>query len=106
MLTPDPDPQSAGTLGWHFVSSPVNNTVSGDFVAYWLKEWDNTGNMYMDIDPWGDGNTVSCEPTDYSFGNVPLNVMQGYSVKLDNDYPIQPGSPVPCPVVIPGNDDH
>jgi hypothetical protein len=88
-------------FGWHFVSSPVTNTVSGDFVGYWVKEWNPIANSYFDIDPWGDGNAINCEPTDYSFGNVPMNVMQGYSVKQDLDYPLQPGLPVPCPVVIP-----
>jgi hypothetical protein len=88
-------------FGWHLVSSPVNSTVSGDFVGYWVKEWNPIANSYFDIDPWGDGNAINCEPTDYSFGNVPMNVMQGYSVKQDLDYPLQPGLPVPCPVVIP-----
>ncbi len=37
--------------------------------------------MYMDIDPWGTG----CDPTSYSFGNVPLNLMLTEQPYLDSE---------------------
>ncbi|MCD4736773.1 MAG: hypothetical protein K8R53_12075, partial [Bacteroidales bacterium] len=66
--------------GWHYISSPVNNTVTGDLIGYWVKEWQEPNNIFSDIDP----------AIDYCFApstfNVPVNVMQGYSVKQDTTY--------------------
>ncbi|MCD4735172.1 MAG: hypothetical protein K8R53_03955, partial [Bacteroidales bacterium] len=66
--------------GWHFISSPVNNTVTGDVIGYWTKEWQEANNTYFDIDP---GDDCCFAPSTF---NVPLNVMQGYSVKQDLTY--------------------
>ncbi|MEZ5197648.1 MAG: hypothetical protein R2764_15045 [Bacteroidales bacterium] len=74
----------SGNSGWHYISSPVNNSVSGDFVGYWLKEWQPNGNTYFDIDPFGPN---PCDPCDWSRLNDPISVMQGYSVKQDLSYP-------------------
>ncbi len=88
--------------GWHFISSPLDNTVTGDFVSYWVKEFNPATGMFVDIDPWGDFNGVLCDDEDYSQGNVGLNVMQGYSVKRDLDYL----GGAPCPQgIVPANDD-
>ncbi|MBN1338777.1 MAG: hypothetical protein JXA03_05600 [Bacteroidales bacterium] len=73
--------------GWHFISSPVNNTVTGDFVGYWVKEWQEANNIYFDIDP----HPQPCQGT--SLCTVPINVMKGYSVKQDLSYPV---GPPPC----------
>jgi hypothetical protein len=67
--------------GWHLVSSPVNNTVSGDFIGYWLKEWQEAGDTYFDIDPYGADCCVNP-----SLMTVPVNPMQGYAVKRDVNY--------------------
>lgn len=66
--------------GWHYISSPVNNTVTGDFVGYWFKGWDPSANYFFDIDP-----CINCctAPSQFDF---PLIPMKGYSVKLDYDY--------------------
>jgi len=74
---------------WHFISSPVDNSVSADLVGYWLKEWQPNNNMYVDLDPWA--------PCDYSMGTVALNPMQGYSVKENLNYEVDIITPTPCP---------
>lgn len=66
-------------FGWHYISSPVNNTVSGDFVGYWVKKWEESDTTFIDIDAYPGG-------CDYSFFNVAIVVGQGYSVKQDIDY--------------------
>lgn len=75
-------------FGWHYVSSPVNNTVSGDFVGYWVKEYlpqgynPNPGvtHNFKDIDP-----CIGCCSNPSQF-NISLQRMKGYSVKLDKSY--------------------
>jgi len=49
---------------WHYVSSPINNALSGVFTGIYLKPFDES------IDDWGAYITAT---------NIPLNVMQGYS---------------------------
>ncbi|NOX45377.1 MAG: hypothetical protein GXO89_00180 [Chlorobi bacterium] len=76
-------------LGWHFVSSPVNNTVSGDFTGYWLKEWNETTGSY---------NAMDIENSDCpgSLFTVPLTPGKGYFAKQNlgyvDDCPIPTGS--------------
>ena len=67
--------------GWHYISSPVNNTVTGDFIGYWVKEWQEANNIFFDLDPYPGPDC--CPPSQF---NVPINVMQGYSVKQDVTY--------------------
>ncbi|MCD4737629.1 MAG: hypothetical protein K8R53_16435 [Bacteroidales bacterium] len=67
--------------GWHYISSPVNNTVTGDFIGYWVKEWQESTNTFFDIDPFIGPNC--CPPSQFT---VSINVMQGYSVKQDITY--------------------
>lgn len=112
--------------GWHLVSSPVNNSVSGDFTGYWLNGWDEnffgTGTgYYVPVDPWGietwpewtmQLSYSGCPGEDYSYCNVPLGIGAGYAAKLDNGYVMYPPTTdpgganqnFPCPVVIPMND--
>ena len=71
-------------FGWHYISSPVNNTVTADFASYWLKEWQEPNSMFFDIDPFPCPGF--CEGT--SYGNIPITVMRGYSVKQDLNYPL------------------
>ena len=89
-------------FGWHYISSPLDNSVTGDLVSYWVKSFDPASGMFVDIDPWGDFNGILCDDEDYSTGTVALNVMQGYSVKRDLDYL----GGAPCPQgTVPANDD-
>ena len=36
--------------GWHYVSSPIDNTVTGDFVWYWVNEWVEDGGFFNAIE--------------------------------------------------------
>ncbi len=96
----DPGGSATPDNGWHLISSPVNNTVSGDFASYWLNEWDNDNNTYMGVDSYP-GPTF-CDGT--SFGNVlvagPTHEMKGYSIKRDLTYPTST-TPPNCPCWVP-----
>ncbi|MBN1339299.1 MAG: hypothetical protein JXA03_08250 [Bacteroidales bacterium] len=70
--------------GWHLISSPVNNTVSGDFAGYWVNAWDEPTALYYPIDPYP--GPTPCDGT--SFGNISMSTMQGYAVKRFVDYPL------------------
>ncbi|NOX45850.1 MAG: T9SS type A sorting domain-containing protein [Chlorobi bacterium] len=66
-------------FGWHYVSSPVDNTVTGDFVGYWVKDFDEASGMFMDIDAYpGD-----CSGSMFT---VSMGSGMGYSVKQDLGY--------------------
>lgn len=73
--------------GWHYVSTPVNNTVSGDFAGYWLKSFDPASGMFMDIDPYSGS---FCET---SMNTVAVMGGMGYSVKQDLNYAADPDCP-------------
>jgi len=79
-------------FGWHYVSSPVNNTMTGDFVGYWVKNWNEAGNTFTDIDPW-----VDC--TNPSAFNVAMMAGMGYSVKQDLNYTGTTPCPLPTGVI-------
>ena len=66
--------------GWHYISSPVNNTFTGDFIGYWVKEWLEPASNFFDIDPCFPG---CCPASQFT---VPISRMKGYSVKQDLDY--------------------
>ena len=75
-------------FGWHYISSPVNNSVTGDLIGYWVKEYiepsydPGTGESFyfFDIDPCDPG---CCPASQFT---VPISVMKGYSVKQNLDY--------------------
>jgi predicted outer membrane repeat protein len=77
---------------WHLISTPVDNTVSGDFTGYLLKRWDRDiippapptlpPGYWVDVDPCGTGG-AGCDPP--SMFNVPIEMLKGYSIK--NYYP-------------------
>lgn len=75
-------------IGWHYLSAPVNNAVTGDLVGYFVKEWQEPIQMFYDIDPY----YLPCDDPDHipSLFTVPLNVGQGYSIHLDVNYDCPP----------------
>jgi hypothetical protein len=80
-------------FGWHYVSSPVNNTVTGDFIGYWVKNFDEATGMFADIDAYpGDCSGSSFIET--------INPGEGFSVKQDLDYT---GTSPTCPTGITGD---
>jgi hypothetical protein len=103
-LAPGPDMDPAG---WHMVSSPVNNTKTGDFMAYWVNEYVEAGYpnpddptetwYYNPIDPWpGD-----CMGSNF---DTPMQAGQGFSVKQFVGYPDFCGTGVTGDVIEFGGD--
>ncbi len=75
----------AGTqFGYHFISTPLNNTVTGDFIGYWLQEWDEPSNQYYHVDPYI--NPCNHPLHETSHCHILLIPGEGYSVKQDISY--------------------
>ena len=64
--------------GWHFISSPVDGFRSDSIPDYMINQWDENFGSWQFIQQTGD-----CNPA-----NPPVTIdpMEGWSIKLDEDY--------------------
>ncbi|MCD4732246.1 MAG: hypothetical protein K8R74_16700, partial [Bacteroidales bacterium] len=72
--------QTGNINSWHNVSSPIDNFSSDYILDYYVNNWNETFNNWEVI-----SNGDPCNPTTPP---IYLNVMQGWSVKLNQDIPI------------------
>jgi len=68
---------SSDPFNWHFLSSPVQEFYSDDIPDYFINKWDELIGTYQFI------QGIPCTPADPP---VILNLMEGWSIKLDPDY--------------------
>ncbi|MCD4789759.1 MAG: hypothetical protein K8R37_07130, partial [Bacteroidales bacterium] len=71
--TPVTDPTA-----WHYISSPIDGFTTDSIPDYFVNIWDEIIGLWQNIQ-----GTVPCTPASPP---IPLNSMEGWSIKLDQDY--------------------